>query len=241
MAKNVQRFLALAVIAILVITITIMPASARQRYNFILIGGDGDNPRNDNNLYRQSVNGYLVSDLCDTTFVNSVSGDYSNETAQKQALIAERALSTDAINIVAAYSHGGQSLYFMNLSKVSDVFLFDACAKIRGVCNNPDTCSETWFQWIVNLAKRGVNVHLFATDGKRDISRASAYTVNSIYEFSKNSRSKKLRIEFLGKGVFQVFVNGEASGIIEAVNVGQDHGAACINAAPFLIDYLFRM
>ncbi len=244
MAKKFMEFMALVMTVVLVTTFTVTPALAlpREQITFVLIGGDGDSPGNFNNLFSQTSMGDHLDDLCTTRFVESISGDYSNSTAQQQARLAERYLSNaTGYRFLAAYSHGGQSAYFVNLENVNEIFLLDACAKIQGICNNPATCGDVWSKWVISAAASGVTVHIFATDGKRDISRASVNAVNLIYRYSNSGYHKKgISIINVGNGNYQVLVNGMSAGNIEAVCIGGDHGQACINSANYVFDAIHR-
>lgn len=239
MAKKPMYFMALVMIVVLVTSFTITPVLAEQQeqLTFVLIGGDNDSPGNFNNLFEQtSVDGIYLNDLCTTKFVESVSGDYSNSTAQKQAMIAEKYLSNaNEYGFLAAYSHGGQSAYFMNMNNVNEVFLFDACSKIQGICNDPNSCGDIWSKWATSLAATGITVHIYATDGERDISKASTNAVNLIQRYSINGYPEKgIEVVETGDCLYQVYVDHVPAGTIEAVNVGGDHGYACINSAKYV-------
>ena len=235
MAKEIRIILALVLTVLLTIVSTVTPALAEmQEINFVLIGGDGDSPSNWNNLFQQSINGHLLSDYCTTKFIESVSGDYSNDTAKQQGRIAEHYLSDSYYNCLAGFSHGGQSVFFMNLEKVNEIFLFDACAKIQQKCNDPKTCGDVWAKWAISAAAKGINLHIYATNGENDISVASQNTIYNIKNYGKTFSIDGITLEKYSDNIYFLYKDGEYCSYIEVKNVGGIHGEACIKSAKYV-------
>ena len=246
MAKKFWGFLVqLVMILSLVTTGFITPASAETvpyadigvLTSFTEVGGDGDQPLNSNSLFVQIVDDRRLADMCVFNFIPSVSGDYSNSTAINQALEAERYTKLGyGKTCVAAYSHGGQSIYFMDMTVVDELFLIDATSKIQKVCDNPDTVGTTWADWIIAVAANGTNVHIYATNDSRDISTGSRNAISNIERYASNNSYRAMKgvvLQKVGEGSYVVSCNGKV-GTIECVFLGGTHEQACVNAARYI-------
>ena len=237
-AKSNRILFTMVLVVMLCISAITVPAQAAvgKGVNFVLIGGDGDSLRNPNNLFLQKVGNYSVESLCERLeFVRSIKGDYSIKTAMQQGNIAEGYLANlKGYNCVGGFSHGGESLFYLDMSNVNEVFLFDACTKIPKVCNTPETCGRSWSEWAINQAANGINVHIYASnDGSTDIAFASRNTINNLDSYSNDPSylsSNGYAIIKLGEGLYQVCSEVSLGGTIEAVNVGGYHGKTCVNA-----------
>jgi hypothetical protein len=140
-----------------------------KKINLIFIGGDADVEDGPNNTFRNLLLHHEdLQENAEHFFIKSTMRDYTNKTAQIHTGEAEAYLSPEAVNVVCGYSHGGQSVFFMNMDIVSDVWLFDACVSIGGKCSDPKSNGRVWAEWIVETAKKGVNLHIFASKGKHN-------------------------------------------------------------------------
>ncbi len=159
----------LALALVLVCTCLAAASAEPGKLRLVLLGGDGDVEESPNNIFRNILLRHRdLQDRAEAFLIRSRKGDYSNSTAIRQAKLAEKKLSPDGINVVAGYSHGGQSVYFMNLDDVTDVYLFDACVSIGGKCSGKDyeAKGRVWTEWILETARKGINIRLFASGGK---------------------------------------------------------------------------
>lgn len=168
MKKAVQR--ALAGLMLLTVLCACLGAGAEgKKINLIFIGGDADIEDGPNNTFRNLLLHHEdLQESAENFFIKSTMRDYTNKTAQIHTAEAEAFLDPEAVNVVCGYSHGGQSVFFMNTDNVRDIWLFDACVSIGGKCSNPTSNGKVWAEWIVETAKTGVNVHLFASKGKHN-------------------------------------------------------------------------
>lgn len=245
-AKSNRILFTMVLVMVLCITAIAVPAQAARdkSMNFVLIGGDGDSLRNPNNLFLQKVGDYSIESFCEKLeFVRSVKGDYSIKTAMQQGNIAENYLANlDGYNCVGGFSHGGESLFYLDMSNVDEVFLFDACTKIPKVCNNPETCGQSWSEWAINQAANGINVHIYASnDGSTDIAFASRNAIKNLDNYSNDPcylSANGYAIVKLEEGLYQVISEASIGGTIEAINVGGFHGKTCVNAIRNVLMYL---
>lgn len=237
-AKSNRILFTMVLVVMLCISAITVPAQAATDggVNFVLIGGDGDSLKSDNNLFRQKVGHYTMDYFCKRLeFVRSIKGDYTIETAKQQGRIAENYLASfEGFNCVGGFSHGGESLFYLDMSNVDEIFLFDACTKIPKVCNTPETCGVSWSEWAIRLAASGINVHVYASnDGSTDISLATRNVIKNLDDYSNDpyySSTTGYAIVKLDDGLYQVCSGASIGGTIEAVNVGGYHGKTCVNA-----------
>lgn len=168
MKNAVKRFLAGA--ALLALLCAWAGAGAEgKKINLIFIGGDADTEDGPNNTFRNLlIHHEDLAEQAENFFIKSTMRDYTNKTAQKHTEEAEALLSPETVNVVCGYSHGGQSVFFVNTDLVRDIWLFDACVSIGGKCSNPTSNGKVWAEWIIETAKKGVNLHVFASRGKHN-------------------------------------------------------------------------
>ena len=169
MKKVFKRVLSAVLLPVLLCACLSAGAAEGKKMNLIFIGGDADTEDGANNTFRNLLLHHEdLQGSAENFFVKSTMRDYSNKTAQKHTEEAEAFLSPEALNVVCGYSHGGQSVFFMSMDLVRDVWLFDACVSIGGKCSNPKANGKVWAEWIVETAKKGVNLHVFASRGKHN-------------------------------------------------------------------------
>ena len=169
--KRSVKILVLAMVLVLALGRACLAAAEPGRLSMVFLGGDGDIEESPNNVFRNILRHHEdLRDKGDTFLIRSYKNDYSNGTAMQQARLAEKNLSADGINVVAGFSHGGQSVYFMNLDNVTDVFLFDSCVSIGGKCSgtNYEAKGRVWSEWMLETARKGINVHFFVSIGKHN-------------------------------------------------------------------------
>ena len=167
------------------------------------IGGDADYEECANNIPRNILLHHEdLQDRAEAFFVRSANKDYSNAKAQKVLQASEKNISPDGINVVVAYSHGGQSAFFMDVEadRITEVFLLDACVHIGGKTRNNEAKGTVWAQWIVDTAKKGVNVHVYASIGNRDEPTGSKYAIADLAEMAEQDKS----LEAAGEGWYLV-------------------------------------
>lgn len=237
MAKIGRILIVLAIIVGLLVSPNMVQAHADTVTSyFVLIGGDGDAVSHKNNLFAQRLDGETLGTYCTTQFVRSISGDYTNETAQKQARVAEKEINSNLPNYdrfaIAAFSHGGQSLYFMTDTPCTDIFLLEATTRIPGVCNDADTIGVKWAERVILFASQGRHVHVYASGDNENISRGSRKVIQNIelYSTTENYRSESgMMILKISEGEYAVCdSNGVPRGLISTKIVGGTHGNTCV-------------
>ena len=131
---------------LLVLLCACLSAGAKgKKINLIFIGGDADVEDGPNNTFRNLLLHHEdLQENAEHFFIKSTMRDYTNKTAQIHTGEAEAYLSPEAVNVVCGYSHGGQSVFFMNMDLVRDIWLFDACVSIGGKCSNPTSNGKVW-------------------------------------------------------------------------------------------------
>ena len=205
------------------------------------IGGDADYEECANNIPRNILLHHEdLQDRAEAFFVRSANKDYSNSKAQKVLQASEKNISPDGINVVVAYSHGGQSAFFMDVEadRVSEVFLLDACVHIGGKTRNDQAKGTVWAQWIVDTAKKGVNVHVFASIGKHDEPSGSKYAIANLGEMAEQDRL----LEAAGEGLYLVLdANGNTVSSIETGLWEGTHKTICTVTEDRIAEHLYTL
>ena len=214
-------------------------AAETGRLNLVMIGGDGDLETGNNNIFRNIL--FQHEDLQDDAeafFVRSVKGDYTNATAIQRKELAAQCLSADGVNVIAGFSHGGQSVYFLETDNISDIFLMDACVSIGGKCSNPDSCGKVWAEWIIDTAKKGVNLHVFASKGKHDEPSGTKNAIRYLEEIATEDAA----VVNLEDGWYRTSCeNGGKTALIETAVLEGTHKDICITVEERVAQYLYTL
>ena len=169
MRNRIKSPAAGTVLLLILLCVCLSAAAEGKEMNLIFIGGDADFLEGANNIFRNLLLHHEdLQEHAEAFFIRSTMRDYSNATAKKHTEEAEACLSRDGVNMVAGYSHGGQSVFFMDTERVRDIYLFDACVSIGGKGDGVDAKGRYWAEWIIETAKKGVNLHVFASRGKHN-------------------------------------------------------------------------
>ena len=232
----------LALILALAFTCLCAAAAAEPgKLYLVFIGGDGDVAGTPNDVFKAALAAHEdLQDKAETFLVRSVKSDYTNATAIRQGKLAEECLSPDGINVVAAYSHGGQSLYFMNLDNVTDVFLLDGCVSIGGKCTGKDYESKgrVWSQWIVDTARKGINVHHYAPIGKHNEATASKNAMSKLEKMAEEDET----LVALGDGQYRVL--DEAGNAVALIDTGLwegEHKNICRVTVDRIAEWIYQI
>ena len=235
-----KRFMTL-VIMILACACLASAAAEPGKLYLHYIGGDADYEECANNIPRNILLHHEdLQDRAEAFFVRSANKDYSNSKAQKVLQASEKNISPDGINVVVAYSHGGQSAFFMDVEadRVSEVFLLDACVHIGGKTRNDQAKGTVWAQWIVDTAKKGVNVHVFASIGKHDEPSGSKYAIANLGEMAEQDRL----LEAAGEGLYLVLdANGNTVSSIETGLWEGTHKTICTVTEDRIAEHLYTL
>ena len=214
---------------VLALVCACLTASAEPgKLSLVFMGGDGDVEESPNNVFRNILRHHReLQDRAETFLIRSYKNDYSNGTAIKQARLAEEKFSPDGINMVAAFSHGGQSVYFMNLDSVTDVFLFDACVSIGGKCTgtNYEAKGRVWTEWVLETARKGINVHFFVSIGKHNEPSGDKIVLKKLAAAAEEDKT----LEALENGWYRVLnKKGKEIARIETALLEGTHKDICI-------------
>ena len=226
-----KRTLWTAILALLLALACLAAATAEtEKLTLVMIGGDGDHEDSPNNVFRSILARHEeFSGRAEAFFFRSKRNDYSNKTAMQWTKMMQDALSPDGINIVAAFSHGGQSVYFLDTETVRDLFLFDACVSIGGKGQGPVPSGKNWSRWIVDRAKTGVRFHLYASIGKHDEPSGAKYAIAGIAQIAQEDPA----LEDLGDGQYRVLDEaGNEVSLIETFLLEGNHRNICPSAEP---------
>ena len=219
-----KRSVLLAVLALL-LACACLASAEPEKINLIMIGGDGDLIESSNNIFRNILLSHEeLQDRMEAFFVRSVKGRYDNATAIKQKNEMLGYISPDRRNIVAGFSHGGQSVYFLETDHVSDIFLMDACVSIGGKCAEPVSCGKVWAQWIIDTAKKGIDLHIFASRGKHNEPSGAKNAIVNLEKIAEEDNS----VEALEAGLYRVLdESGNELARIEASILEINHREIC--------------
>lgn len=205
--------------------------------HLVFIGGDADYEECKNNIFRNMlIHNEMLQSEAEAFFVKSANKDYSNATAIQRTKEAEKFLSGEDRNVVAGYSHGGQSVFFLEAENISDIYLLDACVSIGGKCANPVSCGNVWSEWIIATAGKGINVHCYASIGKHDEPSGAKNAIRLIQERSVQDAS----LVDLGNGWYQVVDQDQnEAALIELLLTEGTHKDICITTEERITQYLF--
>ena len=186
-----RRSALISFLSLLLVFASVFPGQAETRkLNLIFIGGDSDTEESKNNLFRNILlSSEAFQENAEVFFIRSAGRDYSNEAAIQRTEAAAGYLSDHCMNVVGGYSHGGQSIFFIEMDKISEIYLIDACVSIRGICSDPEMNGIVWANWIVSTVRQGVNVHLLVSVGLRDEPSGSRYTLSNLKKLAAKDPS----------------------------------------------------
>ena len=205
------------------------------------IGGDADFEECDNNVPRNILLHHEdLVDRAEAFFVRAKSRDYSNATALKVLELSEKNISPDGINVLIAYSHGGQSAFFADVEadRFTDIFLLDACVSIGGKCSDIPSKGRVWAQWVVDTARKGVNIHLFASIGKHNEPSGQKTAIENLEKMAEENES----LVALGDGNYQVLDEaGNPAGLIETGLLEGNHKTICTDIEDYITEYLYQL
>jgi len=220
-----RAFFALAAALVLAFT-GLAAADSAGKLTLVMIGGDGDLEDSDNNIFRNILLHHEeLREDAEAFFVRSVKNDYTNATAMQRTKLAAQCLSPGGVNVVAGFSHGGQSVYFLETEGVGDIFLIDACVSIGGKCSDPVSCGRVWAQWLIDTAAKGVNLHVFASKGKHDEPSGAKNAIANLAEAAPENEA----LEDLGDGWYRVLDEaGQQAALIETEVLEGTHKDICV-------------
>ncbi len=232
----------LAAALVLALACACLAASAEPGKLYLhYIGGDADFEECDNNVPRNILLHHEdLQDRAEAFFVRAAMRDYSNATALKVLESAEKNLSPDGINVAIGYSHGGQSVFFMDMEadRVTEVFLLDACVSIGGKCSDNPSKGRVWAQWVVDTARKGVNVHLFASIGKHNEQSGAKIAIANL----EKAAGEDDMLVPLGDGKYQVTDEaGNPLGMIETGLLEGNHKTICNDIEDHIVEYLYSL
>lgn len=209
-----------------------------RKLTLIMIGGDSDTEESKNNLFRNIQLSYEAFADAEIFFVKSAGRDYSNAAALERTETASGYLSDDGLNVVGGYSHGGQSIFFMDMEKISDIFLIDACVSIGGKCSNPEKCGEVWADWIISTVRQGVTVHLLVSIGKHDEPSGAKFALANL----KKTAEKDPVLIAQDNGWYCVLdENGNELGQIETALLAGNHKTIISLVEDQVAQYLYTL
>ena len=219
-----RRSAFISFLSLLLVFACVSPGQAETRkLNLIFIGGDSDTEESKNNLFRTILlNNEAFQEDAQSFFIRSAGRDYSNDAAIQRTEAAVGYLSDHCMNVVGGYSHGGQSIFFIEMDKISEIYLIDACVSIRGICSDPEMNGIVWANWIVSTVRQGVNVHLLVSVGMRDEPSGSRSALNNM----KKLAAKDPSLIPLNDGWYcAVDENGKELGRIETALLACNHNS----------------
>ena len=236
-----RRFVLFLLLAAMVACACLTASAEPGKLYLVYIGGDGDVEESPNNVFRNILLHHAdLQDRAEAFLVRSFKNDYSNATAIRQAKLAEGNLSPDGVNVVAGYSHGGQSVYFMNLDGVTDVFLLDACVSIGGKCSGKDYQAKgrVWSEWILETARKGINVHCYVTIGKHNEPSGDKVTLEKLAAAAEGDET----LEALGDGWYRLLnENGEQIALIETALLEGTHKDICVTTEDRIAERVYQL
>ena len=205
------------------------------------IGGDADTEECDNNVPRNILRHHEdLQDRAEAFYARSKMKDYSNATAIKILKMSEENMSPDGINVLIAYSHGGQSAFFADVEadRITEIFLLDACVSIGGKCANNPSKGRVWAQWAVDMARKGVNVHLFASIGKHNEPSGQKMAIGNLEKAAEEDDF----LVALGDGKYRVLDEaGNPAGEIETGLLEGNHKTICTDVEDRIVEYLYTL
>ena len=234
---------ALALFLVLLLACACIGAASAEAGKLYLhyIGGDADFEECDNNVPRNILLHHEdLRDRAEAFFVRARMKDYTNATAMKVLEAAEKNISPDGINVLIAYSHGGQSAFFADVEadRFTDIFLLDACVSIGGKCSDVPSKGRVWAQWVVDTARKGVNIHLFASIGKHNEPSGQKTAISNL---EKAAEKDDFLID-LGDGKYRVVDEaGNPAGMIETGLLEGNHKTICTDIEDYITEYLYTL
>ena len=240
MKNRLMRSLICALACIAALALPVLSAAAEgKKLNMIFIGGDACWEEGPNNICRNLLLHHEdLQESAEAFFVRSTMKNYTNKVAQEHAKEAKRFLSPDRVNIVCAYSHGGQTAFFMETELVRDLYMFDACVAVQGKGDGIDAKGRYWAEWFIETAKKGVNLHVFASRGKRD---APSGTKNAIRDLAQYPE-KDDRVVSTEDGQYTILDgNGKEIARIETAILEGTHKDICVRIEDRLAEYVYAL
>ena len=217
-----RRSVLISFLSLLLVCICVSSGLADARkLNLIFIGGDSDTEEGKNNLFRNMMISHeAFQEGAAAFFIKSAGRDYSNAAAIERTKAAEALLEDGSLNVVGGYSHGGQSIFFMEMDQISDLYLIDACVSIGGKCSEPEKNGIVWADWILTTARQGVTVHLLVSIGKHDEPSGAKFALKNL----KKAAEKDPLLEAQEDGWYRVLdENGNELGRIETALLDSNH------------------
>lgn len=217
-----RRSVLISFLSLLLVCICVSSGLADARkLNLIFIGGDSDTEEGKNNLFRNMMISHeAFQEGAEAFFIKSAGRDYSNAAAIERTKAAEALLEDGSLNVVGGYSHGGQSIFFMEMDQISDLYLIDACVSIGGKCSEPEKNGIVWADWILSTARQGVTVHLLVSIGKHDEPSGAKFALKNL----KKAAEKDPLLEAQEDGWYRVLdENRNELGRIETALLDSNH------------------
>ena len=234
---------ALALLLVLTLACACSGAASAEAGKLYLhyIGGDADFEECANNVPRNILMRHEdLRDRAEAFFVRARMNDYTNATAMQVLEAAEKNISPDGINVLIAYSHGGQSAFFADVEadRLTDIFLLDACVSIGGKCSDTSSKGRVWAQWVIDTARKGVNIHLFASVGKHNEPSGHKTAISNLEKTGEEDDS----LIALGDGMYRVLDEaGNPAAVIETGLLEGNHKTICADIEDHITEYLYSL
>ena len=238
-----NRFMRSLISTLACLAILALPVSAAfaegEMLNLIFIGGDADREEGANNICRNLLEHHEdLREQVETFFVRSTMNDYTNTTAMKHAEEVKDHLSPDRTNIVCAYSHGGQTAFFLETELVRDLYIFDACVAVQGKGDGADAKGRYWAEWFIETAKKGVNLHIFASKGKHDEYTGTKNAIKNLAQYPETDDC----VVSTGEGLYRILDrSGNEIARIETAVLDGTHKDICIRIEDRLAEDIYAM
>ena len=241
-SARMRRSVLISFLSLLLVCICVSSGLADARkLNLIFIGGDSDTEEGKNNLFRNMMISHeAFQEGAEAFFIKSAGRDYSNAAAIERTKAAEALLEDGSLNVVGGYSHGGQSAFFADVEadRFTDIFLLDACVSIGGKCSDVPSKGRVWAQWVIDTARKGVNIHLFASIGKHNEASGQKTAISNLEKAAKTDDSLIALVD----GKYWVLdEDGNPAGIIETGLLEGNHKTICNDIEDHITEYLYTL
>ena len=126
----------------------------------------------------------------------------------------------------------------METGLVRDLYLFDACVAVQGKGDGIDAKGRYWAEWFVETAKKGVNLHVFASKGKHD---EPTGTKNAIRDLALYPETDS-RVVSAEEGQYRILDgNGKEIATIETAILEGTHKDICVRIEDRLAEYVYAL
>jgi len=240
MKNRLMRSLTCALACLALLALSVLPALAEgEKLNLIFIGGDACWAEGPNNICRNLLLHHEdLQERAEAFFVRSTMANYTNKKAQEHAEEVKGFLAPDRLNIVCAYSHGGQTAFFTETELIRDLYLFDACVAVQGKGDGIDAKGRYWAEWFIETAKKGVNLHIFASKGKRDEPTGTKNAIRGLAPYAESDE----RVVSPEEGQYVILdESGKEISRIETEILEGTHKDICIRIEDRLADYVYAL